>query len=133
MSTTRLPTAAGCSLYDAGLDWDVIRVPRSVGLAAMAILGTRCGAVVEDSVGSAVYYFTPPGTAVAWDVVNTRALGPGASVAIPPARRTEGPGVHWRVCPGDGHWITDPAALEAAIADAFGPRIGATPTVEPTA
>jgi hypothetical protein len=124
MSTSRLPTAAGCTLHEAGHDWDAIRVPRSVGLAAMAILGTRCGAVVEDSVASAVYFFTPVGTADTWEVENTRALGYESSVTIPPARRVEGPGVHWRMCPGEDGWLTDPQALEAAIEDAFGPRVG---------
>ncbi|MEV0170552.1 hypothetical protein AB0I00_05420 [Streptomyces sp. NPDC050803] len=124
MTTTRLPSAAGCTLHDAGQDWDAIRVPRSVGLAAMAILGARCGAVVEDPLSTAVYYFVPAGTAPGWDVENTRALGTGATVTIPPARRTEGPGPHWRMCPGEARWLTDPSALQAAIEDAFGPRLG---------
>lgn len=125
MPSDRLPSAAGCSLHDAGQDWDAIRVPRSVGLAAMAILGTRCGAVVEDPLSTAVYFFTPVGTQSAWEVENTRALGSGSVVTIPPARRTQGPGPHWRMCPGDGSWITDPDALRAAIEDGFGPRVGA--------
>ncbi|MFE9448247.1 hypothetical protein [Streptomyces sp. NPDC006739] len=126
MPSARLPSAAGVILRDAGHDWDVIRVPRSVGLAAMAILGARAGAVIEDSLAAAgvVYFFAPVGTAESWDVVNTRALGVGATVTIPPARRTEGPGPHWRICPGDDGWLTDPDALAAAIGDAFGPRIG---------
>ncbi|MFE7273054.1 hypothetical protein [Streptomyces sp. NPDC057623] len=125
MPSDRLPSAAACSLHDAGEDWDAIRVPRSVGLAAMAILGTRCGAVVEDSASSAVYFFTPVGTEDEWDVENTRAIGFGSVVTIPPARRVEGPGVHWRMCPGEDGWLTDPQALEAALGDAFGPRVGA--------
>ncbi|MEU0671378.1 hypothetical protein ABZ330_00500 [Streptomyces sp. NPDC006172] len=123
MPTTPLPSAAGCTLHDAGQEWDAIRVPRSVGLAALGILGQRSGAVVEDSISSAVYFFTPVGTAARWDAENTRALGEGSTVTIPPARRTEGPGVHWRICPGDGRWLTDPQALQAAIADAFGTRV----------
>ncbi|MGY4960355.1 hypothetical protein [Streptomyces sp. 900105245] len=127
MPTTRPPSPMGATLQDAGGDWDAIRVPRSVGLAAMAILGTRCGAVLEDPHSSAgvVYFFAPVGTAAGWDVENTRALGDGAAVVIPPERRTEGPGPHWRICPGDDGWLTDADALAAAIADAFGPRIGA--------
>ncbi|MBP2056150.1 hypothetical protein J2Z21_009167 [Streptomyces griseochromogenes] len=55
MPRARLPSAAGATLHDAGsgYDWDAIRVPRSVGLAAMAILGTRCGAVTEDLLSAA--------------------------------------------------------------------------------
>lgn len=125
MQSTRLPTAAGCTLQDAGQDWDVIRVQRAVGLAAMGILGQRCGAVVEDSSAAALYFFTPVGTAATWEVENTRPLGRGATVTIPPARRVAGPGVYWRMCPGEGRWTTDPRALQAAVADAFGTRVGA--------
>ncbi|EGX55326.1 hypothetical protein SZN_33461 [Streptomyces zinciresistens K42] len=51
-----------------------------------------------------------PATA-GWDVADTRALGAGSSVAIPPARCTTGPGPRWRVCPGEDSWLTDPDAL----------------------
>jgi hypothetical protein len=117
MPTTRLPSAAGCTLEDAGLDWDAIRVPRTVGATAVVILGSRCGAVVDDPLSAALYFFTPVGTAARWAMAGTRALGDGAAVTIPPARRTEGRGPHWRVCPGDDGWITDPHALKAALED----------------
>ncbi|MET7441888.1 hypothetical protein ACFYQQ_01320 [Streptomyces sp. NPDC005496] len=129
MPTTRpLRTSAGCTLHSAGQEWDAVRVPRSIGLAAVQILGTRCGAVVEDSHSAALYYFVTPGSAAAWDADNVRVLGDGATVTIPPARRTQGPGPHWRVCPGDSNWLTDAAALRAAIEDAFGPRFGEEPS-----
>lgn len=117
MPTTRLPSAAGCTLEDAGQDWDAIRVPTAVGASAVAILGSRCGAVVDDPLTAALYFFTPVGTAALWDVAGTRALGEGSAVTIPPARRTEGYGPHWRVCPGYDGWITDPRALQAALED----------------
>ncbi|MFF5186481.1 hypothetical protein ACFY30_22340 [Streptomyces sp. NPDC000345] len=126
MPTTPLPTVVGCALHDAGHDWDAIRVPRSIGLDAIGILGQRCGAVVADGHGGALYFFTPVGTAAQWDVENTRPLGKGSTVTIPPARRTEGPGVHWRICPGDGRWLTEPGALHAALADAFGRPVAGT-------
>lgn len=65
----------------------------------------------------------PGGIADGWRVENTRALGEGSSVTIPPPRRTTGPGTHWRMCPGEDTWLTEPEALRAAIADAFGPRL----------
>ncbi|CAL9313735.1 hypothetical protein [Streptomyces sp. SudanB91_2054] len=105
-------------------EWDVIRVPRQLGLAAMSILGARAGAVVEDPVAGALFFFVPVGTATEWDAENTRAIAGGERVPIPPRRRTSGPGPHWRMCPGDRSWHTDPAALLAAIEDAFGPRPG---------
>ncbi|MDX5566899.1 hypothetical protein PYK79_31705 [Streptomyces sp. ID05-04B] len=126
MPSTRLPSAAGCILQDAGQEWDAIRVPRQAGLAAMAILGPRCGAVVEDG-GTVLYFFVPRGTASRWALENTKALGTGSSVTIPPARRTEGPGPHWRMCPGDDRLITNADALHAALADAFGPQASKEP------
>lgn len=117
MPTTALPTAAGCTLHDTGQDWDAIRVPRQLGIAAAAILGSRCGAVLENPFKDAVYYFVPRGTAIHWDVAGTRAIGEGGTVTIPPARCTAAPGPHWRVCPGDSDWLSDPAALQAAIED----------------
>jgi hypothetical protein len=116
MPTTRLPSAAGCTLHEAGRNWDAIRVPSSLGLAAMTILGSRCGAVVEDR--GTLYYFVPTGTAAQWQADNTRALGAGVTVTIPPARRTQGPGPHWRITPGEGRWVTDDQALAAALEDA---------------
>lgn len=105
-------------------EWDVIRVPRQLGLAAMAILGTRAGAVVEDPMPAAIYFFVPAGAAAGWDVKNTRGLPGGETVPLPPTRRTEGPGPHWRMCPGEDGWLTDPDALRAALGDAFAPRLG---------
>ena len=117
MPSRLLPTAAGCVLHDAGQDWDAIRVPSQIGLAAMTILGARCGAVAVNPYSRVVYYFVPRGTAAEWDVERTRAIGQGGTVTIPPARWTHGPGPHWRICPGDGGWLTDARALRAALED----------------
>ncbi|MFH0175586.1 hypothetical protein ACIA6D_07145 [Streptomyces cacaoi] len=125
MPSTQLPSAAGCVLQDAGLEWDAIRVPRQTGLAAVAVLGPQCGAVVESGDSrSVVYFFVPRGTASDWELENTKALGRGSSVTIPPPRRTQGPGPHWRMCPGPHRLITDANALHTALTDAFGPRLG---------
>ncbi|GHE73878.1 hypothetical protein GCM10018771_64800 [Streptomyces cellulosae] len=135
MPPTLMPTSGGCLLYACGESWDAIRVPRSVGLTAVGNLGPRCGAVAEDPAGLVVYFFTRCGTALTWCVENTRGLGPGATVTIPPRRRTSGPGPHWRICPGDAGWLTDADALHAALLDAFGKpsEIGLTtaPLAEP--
>lgn len=124
MPTVGLSTESVCTMQSAGRDWDAIRTQKSVGLAAMTILGPRCGAVVEDASGMTVLFFTPRGTAASWSVEHSEAVPEGDGVAIPPARRTQGPGPYWRMCPGEGRMLTDPAALKAAIEDAFGPRVG---------
>jgi hypothetical protein len=124
MSAVGLPTQSACTTQRAGQAWDAIRTQKSVGLAAMAILGARCGAVVEDASGMTVVFFTPRGTAASWTVEHSEAVHEGDTVPIPPARRTQGPGPYWRMCPGEGRMLTDPEALRAAIEDAFGLRVG---------
>jgi hypothetical protein len=91
----------------------------------MEILGTRCGAVVDDPMTTSLYFFVRPGTAAVWDVDTTRPLGTGSTLTIPPDRRTQGPGPHWRMCPGEETWLTDADALKAALEDSLGPRLGA--------
>ncbi|GGY97614.1 hypothetical protein GCM10010385_54290 [Streptomyces geysiriensis] len=70
-----------------------------------------------------LYFFVPVGTAEEPDAEDTLAVPARERVPIPPRRRTSGPGPHWRVCPGDRSWHTDPCAPAAAIEDAFGPRL----------
>lgn len=125
MSTTNLRTSAGCTPSEAGDEWDAIRVTRSTGLTVMDVLGARCGAVVDDPLTTCLYFFVSPGTAAVWDVDTTSPLGAGSTVPIPPARRTQGPGPHWRMRPGEDTWLTDADALKAALEDGLSPRLGA--------
>ncbi|WP_086824843.1 hypothetical protein [Streptomyces sp. NRRL B-24572] len=116
MADPDLPTA--CEPRIVGAEWDAVGIPRSVGLLALDILGARSGAVIED--GTALYWLLPAGSAEGWGTANTRALSAGATLAVPPARRTVGPGPHWRICPGDDRLLTPAAALRAAVEDASG-------------
>lgn len=120
MPSPRTRTISSCHIEEAGRDWDAVRVPRSIGLDALSILGGRSGAVLEDPSAATLYWFIPQGSSVGWDVPNTRALEQEDHIVIPPARRTKGPGPYWRICPGDGAWVTESAALRAALLDAFG-------------
>ncbi|MFJ8883591.1 hypothetical protein ACIRJR_09275 [Streptomyces sp. NPDC102402] len=99
-------------------------MPRSAGLDALGILGRRSGAVLEDPLNAALYFFIPRGAAVDWDVDGTRVLGEDDHLVVPPDRRTQGPGPHWRICPAPDAWTTDPAALQAALQDAVSTRVG---------
>lgn len=121
-------TIKACRVEAAGGTWDAVRVPRSAGLDALAILGHRSGAVLEDpsAPAPALYFFIPRRTAADWDVDGTRILAEDDHVVIPPDRRTQGPGPYWRICPSPGTWTTDPAALQAALEDAASPRERAT-------
>lgn len=118
-------TISSCHIEEAGRDWDAVRVPRSIGLDALSILGGRSGPVLEDPSAAALYWFIPQGSSVGWDVPNTRTLEQDAHLVIPPARRTRGPGPHWRICPAEEAWVTDAAALRAALLDALGPSFRA--------
>ncbi|WP_405776845.1 hypothetical protein [Streptomyces sp. NBC_00859] len=96
-----------------------ILVPRGVGLGAMAILGDRCGAVLEDGEGLRLYWFVAKDTAEDWNVGSTRCVRSADLPPVPPPNLTAGPGPRWRMCPGDNRWLTNTAALKAALADAF--------------
>jgi hypothetical protein len=116
-----LPTVGDCELKAAGIDWDAIRVPRAIGLQALKILGPRSGAVIEDPFERALYWFVIAGASSGWAIPDTRALGVTQHLTVPPRRRACGPGPHWRICPGQGRWLTDLGALHAALEDAFAP------------
>lgn len=117
-----VPTIADCVLEPAGHDWDAVRVPLTIGQRALDILGRRSGAVIDDPREQVLYWLIRTGSAAVWQLSDIRVLGLGAHVTIPPERRTQRPGPHWRICPGDGQLVTDAHALHAAISDALTPR-----------
>ncbi|MCQ4045290.1 hypothetical protein ACFOSC_30860 [Streptantibioticus rubrisoli] len=113
-----LPTVADCRLMAAGVDWDAVRVPRTIGMVVLTILGTRSGAVIEDPCGSALYWFISKGAATAWDVPGTRPLGVTHHLVVPSAHRVRKPGPHWVIRPTDGQLTTDVRDLRSAVEDA---------------
>ncbi|MEU4492156.1 hypothetical protein OG729_03915 [Streptomyces sp. NBC_00210] len=115
-----LPTTADCQLQAAGFDWDAVRVPRSIGIHVLEILGHRSGAVIEDPREPAVYWFVRQGSTAGWDVPETRPLGMTQHLVVPPPHRVRGPGLHWRICPTGGRLITDVRVLRTALEDAVG-------------
>lgn len=122
-TTSRLsaaPNAVDCSLLAAGIDWDAIRVPRSVGVNCLEILGHRNAAVVEDPRESALYWFIAAGASAGWDVPQTRPLGVTQYLVVPPLHRVAGPGPHWRIGLVEGRLITDVQALRGAVEDVIG-------------
>ncbi|MFI7366491.1 hypothetical protein ACIBO4_30530 [Streptomyces sp. NPDC050149] len=129
MPSPRSGTIGNRHIEEAGHAWAAVRVPRSIGLDALAMLGGQSGAVLEDPLSASLYWFIPQGASSEWDVPNTTAGEQEAYLAFPPVRRTEGPGLHWRICPGEGAWVTEPAALRAALLDAFGPAFTAEASV----
>ncbi|GGU65023.1 hypothetical protein GCM10010211_32660 [Streptomyces albospinus] len=115
-----LPNAVDCSLLAAGIDWDAVRVPRSVGECCLDLLGGSCAAVVEDPREAALYWFIAAGASAGWDVAQTRPLGMTQYLVVPPLHRVAGPGLHWRIRPLEGRLITDVRALRAAVEGVIG-------------
>ncbi|WP_186831766.1 hypothetical protein [Streptomyces sp. ISID311] len=133
-TTSRLsaaPNAVDCSLLAAGIDWDAIRVPRSVGVSCLEILGHRNAAVVEDPRESALYWFIAAGASAGWDVPQTRPLGANQYLVVPPLHRLAGPGLHWRIGLAEGRLITDVQALRGAVEGVIGPPAGGAPGTMP--
>ncbi|ARF59845.1 hypothetical protein B1H19_32960 [Streptomyces gilvosporeus] len=124
-----------CSLLAAGIDWDAVRVPRSIGVCCLDILGGRSAAVVEDPRESALYWFIATGASAGWDVAQTRPLGMTQYLVVPPLHRVAGPGLHWRIRPAEGRLITDVRALRVAVEGTIGPLVppGTKPPDRPPA
>lgn len=108
-----------------GVWWDAVRVPRPAAQGVLKSLGDASGAVIEDPFACVCYWLIEPGSASRW---NAAAFHPVAVLqnakldltylAVPPARRIAGPGLHWRVPLTANRYLTDTPALRAALAPA---------------
>ncbi|MER7790376.1 hypothetical protein [Streptomyces sp. NPDC097640] len=108
-----------------------MRVPLSLGIGerALDLLGEATGSVIENPFDKVLYWLIALGSAAAWDMSRLPSIevwGATAYIEVPPACRTTGPGVHWRVPLGYGRWLTEPTALLSALkiatSAALGPR-----------
>lgn len=122
-----MPTGRTVSMCPAGQWWDAVRVPRRIALDVLGLLGTDTGAVIEDPLSGQLYWLVPPGMADTWRFrpgAQVRVLGQAMHLAVPGPQRTAGP--HWRIPPTPSRCLTEPEALQAALAtavmDALGPR-----------
>ncbi|WP_405749516.1 hypothetical protein OG232_04845 [Streptomyces sp. NBC_01411] len=122
------PQGESVELIGTGTSWDAVRVSAQVGRAVVDCLGDQCGAVIVDGYGLTLYWLIRPGSADAWTLPSylVSILGPGAYVAVPPAKATSGPGLWWGLAPTPLRCFTDAellhSAIEAEIAHANGPR-----------
>ncbi|MFG2943498.1 hypothetical protein [Streptomyces sp. NPDC048282] len=86
-------TAAGLWLAPAGVEWDAVKVERHLGVRAIELIAEP-GAVAVDPARPepVLYFFVPAGSAAAWDVPQTNALGSNSYVVLPPSHRESPPG-----------------------------------------
>ncbi|MGW7001457.1 hypothetical protein ACWGCW_01170 [Streptomyces sp. NPDC054933] len=106
---------AHTTVAPAGQQWDAIKVPRHIGLAALETLQGTAGPVIVDPADRALYFFVAPGTSLAWDVPDTRALGDATYVVVPPLGRRMPPGPYWLNPSGGPREHTPAAALRLAL------------------
>ncbi|MFD8865268.1 hypothetical protein ACFV1F_13020 [Streptomyces sp. NPDC059590] len=108
-----------------------MRVPLSIGIGkrTLDLLGDATGGVIENPFDKVLYWLIAPGSAAEWDMnllPSIQVWGATAYIEVPPATRTTGPAVHWRVPLRYCGRLTDPAALLAALRtatrEALGPR-----------
>jgi hypothetical protein len=124
-----LPAGCDTALLPAGQHgWDAVRFPRFWAHRVLDALGGRAGAVITD--GHAMYLLVEPGAADDLQFPAAHGitvLGTGTWVMVPGPDRHDGtPGIdrlRWRTPPTPaGEYLTDVAALQAAIDQALGPR-----------
>lgn len=115
-------------LVAAGHSWDAVRVSR-IGPRVIERLGEDSGAVIEDRYGAVFYWLVRPGSADTWELSSlfVRLRGTASYVAVPPVKRTEGPGVRWAVPLGPTCYLTDPGLLHAALAAEIDAAVGPRP------
>jgi hypothetical protein len=126
-----LPAGLDAELMDAGVGWDAVRVPEYLGDRVLARLDRQCGAVIRDPYAALLYFLILPGAADEWtfpDEARVRILGSSSAVLVPPLHLDHSPGPHWVRRVVNGRVLTRSrrlhAAVQAVIADAFGPRTG---------
>ncbi|WP_346178831.1 hypothetical protein [Streptomyces cuspidosporus] len=128
------PSGQSAELQPVGRSWDVVRVALSLGIGkrTLDLLGPTTGAVIKNPIDRVLYWLIEPGAASDWDMGQLPCVevwGATAYIEVPPASRTTGPGIHWHVPLRYDRYLTDPAALLAALRaatrEALGPREGA--------
>ena len=113
-------SGAGLMMLPAGRRWDVLTVPGTLGLTALAVLSraaARPGPVLADRGSENVGFFVPPGTAARLLGTGLRVAGEGTWIVVPrPGVR--GRGLRWLVAPDGSGRLNAPVPLELALHEA---------------
>ena len=114
ISTAEMAIAAGMELVPAGVRWDAVKVGRHLAVRAIELIAMPGAVTVDPAPPEPVlYFFVPPGSAAAWDVPETRALGHNAHVVLPPEQKEAPPGLYWLITQRNG--LTPAAVLREAL------------------
>ncbi|RNG38030.1 hypothetical protein [Streptomyces botrytidirepellens] len=114
------PRGNDIELVKVGPHWDVLRAPAEIGERALGLLDDASGAVIADY--SLMYWLIPSGDAQCCRDLRKEIHILGADgaevsyIGVPPAGRTEGPGLHWRIPVGPDRYLTDLERLCEALA-----------------
>jgi len=118
-----LPTGCDPELRDAGVSWDAVRLPASLGDRVLAELGDTSGAVIRDQ--NVRYFLIQPGDADEWMFppgAQVRVLSEGSVVVVPPVGCSRETCLCWARPVVNGRVLTRSrvlyAAMRAVIAEA---------------
>lgn len=92
----------GTHILPAGVEWDAVRVPRYLGLAALDQFPSSPGPVIVDPQSRTLYFFVPKGSTDSWSLPQITPLRESQFLVVPPETRISPPGPYWLVEPGPG-------------------------------
>lgn len=114
------PNRGRLELVSCGQAWDAVKVPSRIAQSVLTRLGEATGAVIEDPPGHVWYWLVKPGTGNSWRMRDVECLGAAAYLVVPPADRTEGLGVRWRVALSPEQYLTEAKDLYEALTAEWG-------------
>jgi hypothetical protein len=112
---------SGTALLPAGRLWDVLIVPRDLGLAALDVMlrmsGHRPGPTLADLHAHRVGFFIPPAAGRHWIGTRMRCAGTGSWIAVPKPLWCSG-SIRWLVPPDGSGTLHSLEVLELALHEA---------------
>ncbi|MGA4840989.1 hypothetical protein [Streptomyces sp. G45] len=103
---------------EAGVHFDAVRTPRTLGLRTMDTLGDACGAVICDPWTRIHYFLVPPQSTEGWALPQTVPCGMATYIVVPPLGASE-PALHWAAEPSTPRVLTDVERLRGAVQQAL--------------
>lgn len=119
-----LPTGCNPELRDAGVNWDAVRLPASLGDRVLAELGDSSGAVIRDQ--HVLYFLIRPGGADGWTFpsdAQVRVLGEGSVVVVPPMGCSQESCLCWARPVVNGRVLTRSRVLHCAMQAVIAPAV----------